>query len=153
MTQLAGFIEPIRMSTRVRRSLDDTFELFTGNLSGWWPSDRFTFGPGRADKVIMEPRVGGRFYERYTDGEEHTIGHVLAWNPPTQVIFTWGHHDAVAPTEVSVSFVAEDTMLTRVELEHRAWERLGVPGHETREAYANGWPSVIAAFTAAAGRP
>ena len=101
--------------------------------------------------VILEPFVGGRFYERYDDGEEHTIGEVLAWDRPRAVTFTWRHDEWVAPTEVTVRFVAEDGSVTRVEVEHRAWERLGTAAGESREQYANGWPTVLACFARVAG--
>jgi hypothetical protein len=39
---------------------------------------------------------------------------------------------------------------TRVELEHRGWERLGDQGHRSRAGYESGWPSVLAAFAATA---
>ena len=148
---IPDLIEPIRLSTRVRRDIEATFDLFTGDLTGWWPSDRFSFAPGRVAEVIMEPFAGGRFYERYTDGGEYTIGEVLAWDRPTAVTFTWRHHEWAAPTEVSVRFVAEDPLVTRVDLEHRAWERLGTLGRESRAQYANGWPTVLGCFAQVAG--
>lgn len=148
---IPGLIEPIRLSVRVRRGIDAAFDLFTREIVSWWPLDRFSFDTSRSAEVHIEPFVGGRFYERYSDGEEHTSGTVLKWNPPLEVVYTWAHHEWVAPTEVSVRFVAEDTQLTRVELEHRAWERLGVPAAESREMYANGWPTVLGLFAQAAG--
>jgi hypothetical protein len=36
--------------------------------------------------------------------------------------------------------------LTRVELEHRAWERLGPTAERMCEMYNNGWPTVITCF-------
>ena len=44
------------------------------------------------------------------------------------------------PTEVDVSFIEQDDGQTRVDLEHRGWERLGDLAREGREAYATGWP-------------
>ena len=144
-------IEPIRLGVRVRRDIEATFDLFTGDMTGWWPLDRFTFGPGRSKELILEPLAGGRFYERYTDGAEHTIGEVLAWDRPSTVTFTWRHHEWAAPTEVCVRFAAEGPLVTRVEVEHRAWERLGTFGRESRAQYANGWPTVLGCFAQVAG--
>ena len=146
-----GLIEPIRLSVRVRRSIDSAFDLFTREIGSWWPLDRFSFDTFRSMEVHIEPFVGGRFFERYSDGEEHTSGQVLKWDPPLEVVYTWAHNDWVAPTEVSVRFIAEDTNLTRVELEHRAWERLGIGAAESRDMYANGWPSVLGSYEQAAG--
>jgi len=62
-----GLIEPIRLEVNVRRSVEDAFTQFTTRMTAWWPMERFTFGPGRSHEVLMEPYVGGRFYERYKD--------------------------------------------------------------------------------------
>jgi uncharacterized protein YndB with AHSA1/START domain len=153
MTTLSSpdLIEPIRVSVRVRRDVESAFDIFTGELTKWWPLDRFTHGPGRSKEILLDPFVGGRFYERFADGEEYTVGDVLAWDRPSLVAFTWRNASWIAPTEVHVRFIAEETMLTRVELEHRAWERLAA-GRESRDEYANGWPTVLRYFAGFAGR-
>jgi uncharacterized protein YndB with AHSA1/START domain len=144
-------VDPVRVEARVRRSIDDAFDLFTRDVGAWWPLDRASFGGDRALEVHFEPYVGGRFYERYTDGEEHTAGRVLRWDPPNCVAFTWQHDEWPAPTEVDVRFVVEAALVTRVELEHRAWNRLGDRAAQMREMYNNGWPTVIGCFESLAG--
>ena len=139
-------VEPVRITVRVRRNIQDTFDLFTRDIGSWWPLDKASFGGDRASELHLEPFVGGRFYERYLDGEEHIGGRVLRWQPPRLVAYTWQHDDWAAPTEVEVRFLAEEPFLTRVELEHRAWERLGPAAERMREMYNNGWPTVITRF-------
>ena len=39
---------------------------------------------------------------------------------------------------------------TRVELEHRGWERWGDEAAETRASYDSGWDTVLAPFVGAA---
>jgi uncharacterized protein YndB with AHSA1/START domain len=136
------------MTVRVRRSPPAAFELFTTRIAEWWPPAR-TFRPGHSHQVVLEPRTGGRLFERYADGDEFTIGQVLAWEPPRLVLFTWQGRWA-APTEVKVTFSVEGDQ-TRVDVEHAAWERLGEAGLGFRTEYANGWPAVLAAYVAAAG--
>ncbi len=138
------------MTVRVRRGIEDAFDLFTSGIGSWWPLETHSFGGERASEVFMEPRRGGRFYERFVNGEEHTTGRVIEWDRPHIVAFTWQHDDWVAPTEVVVRFVPEDTNLTRVELEHRAWERLGLIAQQSRDMYANGWPAVVDRYAQAA---
>ena len=140
-----GTIEPIRLEVTVRRSLEDAFSLFTTRMTSWWPMQRFTFGPGRSHEVLMDPYAGGRFYERYKDGDEFTIGEVLAWEPPHRVVFTWRGRWAM-PTDVTVRFTSTEPLVTRVQLEHSGWERLGSEGLERRGEYASGWPAVLVAF-------
>ncbi len=146
-----GLIEPIRMEVVVRRSPEDAFSLFTTRMTAWWPMQRFTFGPGRSHEVLMEPYVGGRFYERYTDGDEFTIGQVLAWEPPRRVVFTWRGRWSM-PTEITVQFTSREPLVTQVQVEHSGWERLGAEGMDWRNEYANGWPAVLAAFVESTAR-
>lgn len=148
---IPDLLQPVRLSTRVRRNRDDAFRIFSEQIAAWWPTDRYSFDFSRVPEIRLDPFVGGRFYEHYADGGEHTVGSVLAWEPPRRLAFTWAHDDWVAPTEVEVRFVAEDPEVTRVEVEHRNWERLGAGGARSRDQYANGWPGVLAAFTEAAG--
>jgi hypothetical protein len=56
-------VDAVRVEARVRRSIDDAFDLFTRDVGAWWPLDRASFGGDRALEVHFEPYVGGRFYE------------------------------------------------------------------------------------------
>jgi hypothetical protein len=50
-------------------------------------------------------------------------------------------------SEVDVRFVADFAGGTRVELEHRDFERMGVPDGETmRKGVDGGWPGLLALF-------
>jgi uncharacterized protein YndB with AHSA1/START domain len=144
-------IEPIRLTTWVRQPAADAFRLFTEGIGSWWPLHRgYSYGAAQAKEVHLEPVVGGRFYERLTNGDEVDVGRVLVCEPPRRIIFTWQGTDWPAATEVEVSFVPEEG-LTRVDLVHRGWERLGATADEQRRDYMNGWPSVLKEFTTAAG--
>ena len=50
------------------------------------------------------------------------MGVVTAYVPPTRIVFTWKAPEWDAATEVEVRFSPEDDG-TRVDLEHRGWER------------------------------
>jgi hypothetical protein len=45
-----------------------------------------------------------------------------------------------------VRFTSAEPLVTRVQVEHSGWERLGGDGLERRNEYANGWPAVLTAF-------
>ena len=80
----------IRKSLTVKRPLADAFSLFTEQIGSWWPLKQgFSFGGERAKEIYLETRQGGRFYERFTDGEEYVVGHVTACEPPRRIVFTW----------------------------------------------------------------
>ena len=146
-----GLLEPVRQSVRVRRPIDAAFELFTRDIGSWWPVGTH-HARGEVVGVVFEGRLGGRIYERCRDGETADWGEVLAWDPPRRVVFSWVLSVRQgAPTEVEVRFTAEDATTTRVEVEHRGWERLGGLATETRASYLNGWPLVMRLFLEAAG--
>lgn len=153
-------IEPVRRSVTVGASVDRAFEVFTNGLGTWWPLEHHSVSVGGGEDdaaaappqtAVLEPRVGGRVFERLADGTEHDWGRVLVWEPPTRLVLAWQpNRDPQAPTEVEVRFIAEADGGTRVELEHRGWERLGADAERARESYAGGWPGVLERFAAAA---
>ena len=61
-------------------------------------------------------------YERAPDGQEHDWAAILVYEPPHRVVLEWKVNSAAPPTEVEVRFT-QDGDGTRVELEHRGWER------------------------------
>ncbi len=97
---------------------------------------------------------GGRIVERAIDGDERLWGTVVAWEPPDRVAFSWhpGQGDAEA-TEVEVRFLADEHG-TRVELEHRGWDRLGGEAEGARTGYTgpSAWGLVLDHFGDAADR-
>ncbi len=143
-------MEPIRLSAVVSQPAAEAFRLFTEGIGEWWPlHEGFSYGGEHAKEVHLEPVTGGRFYERYADGQEFDVGRVLVYEPPTRIVFTWQGGWA-APTEVEVRFSAEGPV-TRVDLEHRGWERLGALAQEHRTSFMNGWPTVLGRYRRAAG--
>ena len=71
---------------------------------------------------------------------------MLAWEPPGRLVLAWNILNADAePTEVEMRFVPEGDG-TRVELEHRGWERLAEGGAEKRANYDTGWDFVLGEY-------
>jgi hypothetical protein len=54
-------------------------------------------------------------------------------------------------TEVEITFAPIGDGATRVDIEHRGWERLGARGSQWRDANQIGWSSLLPHFTAACG--
>lgn len=141
---------------RVNAAPARAFEVFTAGLARWWPRSH-TISAVAQKEAVIEPRVGGRWFERGEDGSECDWGSVLVWEPPDRVVLGWQLNpdfkfDPHVVTEVEVRFIAEGTNATRVELEHRHLERFGDQGEALREKVGspNGWGKLLEAFAAAA---
>ena len=132
----------IRKSIRVERSPETAFRVFCEEIGKWWPLRRgFSFGRERANDIFIEGRVGGRFYERFTDGEEFEVGRVTEYRPPSMVAFTFKSPEWEGPTLVEVRFVADGSG-TRVELEHSGWDQ-GPKTLAASKEFGNGWDFVL----------
>ncbi|MDQ4059037.1 MAG: SRPBCC family protein [Actinomycetota bacterium] len=140
---------PLLKSVVVARPLDDAFALFTERMGSWWPTDSHSIGGDKVTGVVFESRLDGRIYETTSDGDEYDWARVLVWEPPRRFVMSWHPSpDSPAATEVEVRFtqVGEGT---RVDLEHRFWERLGDRAAEARADYDPGWDYVLAQLIAA----
>jgi hypothetical protein len=139
---------PLRMSFDVACSAEHAFAVWTSAIDAWWPPDHTV--SGRADQVVLEGAVGGRIYERTADGTEHEWGWVTVWAPPTRLAYQWHlGRDRSDATEVDIRFVPEGAAATRIEVEHRGWERLGAAGDGWRDRNRAGWDTLIPYFVAA----
>src|SRR5262249_38096841 len=74
------------------------FDVFTRRVGTWWPLHTHSIGGDRIVEVVVEERVGGRIYERHSDGGEGEWGRVLVWEPPARFAMSWypGHDDSRA---------------------------------------------------------
>lgn len=149
-------MEPIVKTVDVALAVEDAFTLFTDGMGEWWPGHTHSIAADTfenrvtVESLVFECFEGGRIYEVMSDGREGDWGVVLAWEPPTRVIFSWNPSLEERPsTEVEVRFTDGESG-TRVVLEHRGWERLGAVGPEMRNAYQPGWDPVLAQFSSAA---
>jgi uncharacterized protein YndB with AHSA1/START domain len=145
-------IAPIRKSVTVRVPPARAFDLFTRQMHAWSPTATHTIAASPAVEIVVEPRVGGRWFERSADRVETEWGKVLAWEPPNRVLLAWQinaafKYDPDLITELEISFAAEGAG-TRVDVEHRDLERLGVDDPRVSEMLRNGWPGIIDRFAA-----
>jgi hypothetical protein len=138
---------PLKFSFDVDCSAEHAFSVWTSRIDTWWPSDHTV--SGKAELVVLQSGVGGRIFERTSDGVEHDWGEVTLWNPPTQLAYLWHlGADRMAATEVEVRFVAQGTATTRIEIEHRGWEQLGEAADQWRDRNRVGWDTLLPHFVA-----
>jgi hypothetical protein len=77
---------------------------------------------------------------------------VTVWEPPCRLAYTWFlRADRADATDVEVTFVAEGSR-TRIDIEHRGWERLGAGAGDWRDRNRMGWSTLLPHFTAAVVR-
>jgi uncharacterized protein YndB with AHSA1/START domain len=145
---------PINRSVVVKAEVERSFAAFTGRMGRWWPRSHSIGSAPMAD-VIVEPRVGGRWYERSGDGAECEWGKVLAWDPPGRLILAWQldanwKYDPALVLEVEITFTALQDGMTRVDLEHRNLERYGDKAAAVRDMIGsdNGWMGILKSFIA-----
>ena len=121
----------LRNSCSVGVSVSRAFEVFTEGLGTWWIREFTWSGPDALERVGIEPGVDGKCYEIGPYGFRCDWGRVLAW--------------------VELQFYPDGEGRTRIDLEHRGFERHGEAGVTYREALDEGWEQLLARYAAAAG--
>jgi hypothetical protein len=134
---------PLRLSFDVACPPDHAFRLWTSQIGTWWPPDHTVTGDSGI-VVVLEDGVGGRIYERAPDGVEQDWGEVSVWKLPARLAYLWHlRRDRADVTEVEVRLVSQGDAGTRIEIEHRGWERLGAGGEQLRERNRAGWETLL----------
>lgn len=153
MTQYTQSV--VRRTITVSASQERAFDVFTAQFGSWWPKS-YQIGPSPMRDFIMEPKAGGRWYELDEDGTQCDTGRVVAYEPPARVVLAWQldqqfqyDPDPQHASEVEVRFIAEGPTQTRVELEHRGFERHGAGTEAVRAAMdsPNGWTAVLEIYS------
>jgi uncharacterized protein YndB with AHSA1/START domain len=121
----------------VNAPINEAFHVFTARFGDFKPREHNLLGVPISE-TVFEPTVGGHIIDRGEDGSVCRWARILAYEPPTKVVFSWDisptwqlEQDQRNASEVEVRFIADGPTRTRVELEHRHLERHG-----------NGWESV-----------
>jgi uncharacterized protein YndB with AHSA1/START domain len=147
---------PVRKSVTVKASPQRAFDVFTADFDRWWPRSHH-IGQVPMQRAVIEGRVGGRCYSQQTDGTECAWGEITEWEPPRRFLMAWKitaqwHYepDLSKCSEVEVRFTPLENGSTRVDLEHRNFERIGA-GWETMRAKVEaegGWSTLMQLFAA-----
>lgn len=145
-------VAPVRIAIVVDVPREHAFTVFTERFDAWWPRGHH-IGAAAMAAAVIEPREGGRWYERGIDGSEAVWGSVLAWEPPARLVLAWQingqwEYDDALVTELEVTFTAEGEGRTRVELEHRYLKRFGADADEMRGQFSGegGWTGLLQLF-------
>jgi uncharacterized protein YndB with AHSA1/START domain len=149
-------VPPVAKSVVVPSSAERAFAVFTERPTQWWPAEHILVPPPR-EKIVFEPRVGGRWYERSSDGTERDWGRVVEWSPPRRLTLTWqidGRWQPVADpsraSEIEVTFTPQDKGATVVRLAHVKLHRHGADAQAIRAAIDGPSPGLTLANFASA---
>ena len=156
---MSANIDPnsVRKVVTVQAPSAVAWRVFTQQMGTWWPLAIYKIGKANAVDAVIEPHVGGRWYERGDDGSTCDWGHVLAWEPHSRLVLTWDisadwQIDPSLNTEIEVRFIADGKNATRVEFEHRRLDRYGARRDEMRRIFETegDWGRLLALFAEAA---
>lgn len=145
---------PVRKSISVKATAERAFQVFTEGIDTWWPRSHH-IGKSPMKRIILEGRPGGRCYSEQVDDTECDWGSVLVWDPPQRFVIAWQispnwqfEPDLAKSSEVEVRFTPEAGGLTRVDLEHRHFERHGAGAESMRTAvdHPDGWNGLLRLF-------
>jgi len=133
------------------------WRVFTEKMGTWWPLAIYKIGKSNAVDAVIEPHVGGRWYERGDDGSTCDWGRVLSWEPHSRLVLSWDisadwQPDPALNTEIEVRFIADGKSGTRVEFEHRRLDRYGARRDEMRRIFdmEGDWGKLLESFARAA---
>jgi uncharacterized protein YndB with AHSA1/START domain len=146
-------VAPVKKTLSVKASQAHAFDVFTLRFDAWWPKSHHIGKAGMKESVI-EPRTGGRWFEKGEDGSECDWGRVLAWEPPQRLVLSWQINskftrDETVNSEIEVRFIAESAERTRVEFEHRI-EAYDAEGIRSAVDSPGGWNSLLENYRSAA---
>jgi uncharacterized protein YndB with AHSA1/START domain len=150
---MADNTAPLRASVVVDLPVEQAFDLFVSQIGQWWPMP-YTYAEDEFETAVIEPREGGRWFERVATGAEITWGEVRVFERPTHIVVSYAVSAMRAPespehaSEVEIVFVSTGEQRTRIDLEHRDFERHGEGAKRLREGMASrqGWPLILASF-------
>ena len=153
-------LKTVTVSAPIQRA----FSVFVEQMEIWWPASHH-IGDTPFQTIFVEPRVGGRWYERDVAGKECDWGTVLKWDPPNAVCFSWHvgpgrdqpdwrfDPDLAKASEVEIRFSLVSPDCTLVELEHRRIERHGMGAEHLRNLFdgPGAWITIIEKYAERVG--
>lgn len=138
----------VKKSITVGRDVQAAFFVWTQQINRWWPAGHSVSGDPKT-QVFIEGKVGGRFYERASDGVEHEWGRVTVWDPPHRFALNWYLGSSrELPTKVEINFVALNQNQTRIEVEHYGPTLIGELWWLNKSKYSTAWDRVLSEYAA-----
>lgn len=112
MTEEADIVRTVRIVTelRFRAAPQRVFDALTRESLEWFPH---TWGGSRVKGIVVEPRVGGAFYEDWGEGRGHLYAHVTAYDPPNRLATRgWVFPGSILDTDYTITAQGGETLLS-----------------------------------------
>jgi uncharacterized protein YndB with AHSA1/START domain len=145
----------LRLSIEVAVGIDRAFDVFTQDFDRIKPREHNMLSEP-VEETVLEPKAGGRLYDRGASGATCDWGAVLAFDRPHRLLLGWNisphwqlESDPGHASEIEVTFTAIDETNTRVDLEHRKLDRHGDGWQGLRAGLEapDGWPLYLDRYT------
>src|SRR4051812_50219766 len=78
----------VRREVTVDAPPERAFDVFVNRFDAWWPRSH-TIAAAEMAEARIEPRLGGRFYQRGVGGSETVWGGGLRYDPPPAIHPSW----------------------------------------------------------------
>ncbi|WP_234027958.1 SRPBCC family protein [Pseudonocardia dioxanivorans] len=146
-------LPPITGSVSLAVPVERAFAVFTSDINTWWPH-QFHIGAADIAEVILEPRVGGRWFERGVDASECDWAASSSGSrrtgscSPGRSTGSWQFDpDPAKASEIEARFRSDGDHQSIVDVEHRLFERLD-GGDAIRGAIngGGGWELLLDGF-------
>ena len=86
----------VRKVVNVQAPQAIAWRVFTEKMGAWWPLAYYKIGKANAVDAVIEPRVGGRWYERGDDGSMRQWGERTWLGNRTRVLSSVGYQRRLA---------------------------------------------------------
>jgi uncharacterized protein YndB with AHSA1/START domain len=119
------------MTNKVERTItiaalpERVWAAWVNEMNAWWTKPYYN-DHGRVTGLYMEPRLGGRYVEKWgEDGAGFLIGFITEWLPPLKLAYTWSQADwGGVVTLVRIEFQPDGEGGTRMTFVQEGFERL-----------------------------
>jgi uncharacterized protein YndB with AHSA1/START domain len=132
-------VPDVHKAITVPAPVAQAFAVFVERPVEWLPPEH-TFIRGES-AVVMEPWLGGRFYERGANGSEAVRGTVLIWEPPYRLTMTWRVGAGWRPvaddehaSRIAIEFTPAGAAATEVTFTYRELHRHGAMAEQVHAA-------------------
>lgn len=112
-------MEDIELTIPLSADAEHAFSVYVAGT--WWPA-AWSSDPEAFERMVIQPRAGGRVLARYAGGQEEDWGEVLDYRPGRRVQHTFSYaHASGVPSVVTADFVDRTEGGSDLVFRHGGW--------------------------------